>query len=142
MRERNLDTMQPIVIRAAKAGSAATVASTDNVNLMGLSVVSSDPAAKPSQWFSDGLDTYSALLYPTGTHEVTKKETFSVEGDNAELRHYLARFARKNRCFSRSLEAIKRAVFLFVHAWNARQLLKRKHPDYTIHLIDCLPTLS
>jgi len=33
-----------------------------------------------------------------------------VEGDNAELRHYLARLVRRSRCFSRSLKALWLAV--------------------------------
>ncbi len=43
-----------------------------------------------------------------GTHTAMKdkSETYSVEGENADLRHYLARLARKSRCFSRSLEAL------------------------------------
>src|SRR5205085_12364126 len=36
-----------------------------------------------------------------------------------------ARLARKSRCFSRSLDALRRAVTLFVHAWNRRQLHKQ-----------------
>jgi hypothetical protein len=94
------------------------------------------------RWHSDGLHVYPTLAYPLGEHVIGKAHTYSVEADNAELRHYLARFARRSRCFSRSLEAIKRAVCLFVHAWNARQLRKRRDPDYPCHLIDCLPTLS
>ncbi len=56
-----------------------------------------------------------------------------LQADNAEVRPYLARFGRKSRCFSRSLEAIRRAVFLFVHAWNTRPLRKRQHPTYPVH---------
>ena len=44
------------------------------------------------RYFSDGFPTYARLLY-SGTHTVApgKSETFSVEGDNAELRHYPTR---------------------------------------------------
>lgn len=49
-----------------------------------------------------------------------KSQTYQVEGDNAELRHYLARLARRSRCFSRSLKALGPAVKLFVFAWNRR----------------------
>jgi len=73
-------------------------------------------------YFSDGFGVYAQLMYPSA-HAVApgKSETFSVEGDNAELRHYLARLARKSRCFSRCLWALGRAVDLFVYAWNKRQ---------------------
>ena len=57
-------------------------------------------------------------------------KTYSVEGDNAELRHYLARLGRKSRCFSRCIRALWRAVKLFVYSWNRRQLHKRAYPTY------------
>ena len=48
-----------------------------------------DDAPPARRYFSDGFATYAQLLYP-GTHTVApgKSQTFSVEGDNAELRHY------------------------------------------------------
>jgi hypothetical protein len=59
-----------------------------------------------------------------------KSQTYSVEAVNADLRHYLARLGRRSRCFSRCIEALRRAVDLFVRFYNARQLRKRKHPRY------------
>jgi hypothetical protein len=54
-----------------------------------------------------------------------KSETYRVEGDNAELRHYLARLARRSRYFSRCVDALRAAIKLFVFAWNSRQLYKK-----------------
>ena len=71
-----------------------------------------------------------------------KSETYSVEGNNAELRHHLARLARKNRCFSRCPIALWRAVDLFVRAWNERQIFKRKHPKLPAHVINFIPLLK
>jgi len=48
-----------------------------------------------------------------------KSQTYAVEADTAELRHSLARLARKSRCFSRSLRALWLAIKLFVFAWNS-----------------------
>jgi IS1 family transposase len=72
--------------------------------------------------YSDGSPTYLALLYHPGIHLAfpDKSQTYRVEGDNAELRHYLARLARRSRCFSRCILALIRAVKLFVFAWNRR----------------------
>ena len=44
----------------------------------------------PSHYFSDGYEVYRTLLYRQGQHRVApgKSETYSVEGDNADLRHY------------------------------------------------------
>jgi hypothetical protein len=55
-----------------------------------------DDAPKAKWYFSDAFDTYASLWFHFGRYEVSqgKSETFSVEADNAELRHYLARMAR------------------------------------------------
>lgn len=96
-----------------------------------------------THYYSDGLETYQTLLYATGEHQVApgKSQTYSVEGDNADIRHYLARLHKKSRCFSRCPKALWRAVWLFVYAYNSRQLAKRKKPQYNYHLIDFLPAL-
>ena len=83
-------------------------------------------------YFSDQFATYDTLVYYPTLHQSLpdKSQTYSVEADNAELRHYLARLARKSRCFSRCIHALWRAVKLFVFAWNRRQLHKRRFPNY------------
>jgi IS1 family transposase len=97
-----------------------------------------DEAPQAARYYSDDFSTYSALLYTPGTHIALrdKSQTYRVEGDNAELRHYLARLVRRSRCFSRSLQALRRAIQLFVYAWNRRQLYKQMHPTYPAHLIE------
>jgi IS1 family transposase len=82
------------------------------------SVVDSAPHA--SSYYSDA---FNRSMYD-------KSQTYSVEGTNADLRHYLARLARRSRCFSRCIHALRRAVDLFVRFYNARQLKKRKYPRY------------
>src|ERR671938_463877 len=93
---------------------------------------------EPTPYYSDAFPTYETLVYYPGTHAVApgKSQTYSVEADNAELRHYLARLGRRSRCFSRSIDALRRAVKLFVHAWNRRQLHKRAFPRYASHVSD------
>lgn len=99
-----------------------------------------DRAPPARFYYSDLFAVWRAVLYLTGLHTPMpdKSETFRVEGDNAELRHYLARLARSSRCFSRSLKALGQAINLFVHAWNARQLHHHRYPRYPAHLIDFL----
>lgn len=101
-----------------------------------------DAAPPAHRYFSDGFPTYAQLVYP-GTHAVAlgKSQTFSVEGDNAELRHYLARLGRRNRCFSRCIWALSRAVALFVYAWNKRQRFKREFPKMPAHVCDFVADL-
>ena len=97
-----------------------------------------DDAPQAAYYFSDLYAPYQSLLYTPGRHTSMpdKSETYRVEGDNAELRHYLARLARKSRCFSRCIQALRRAIKLFVYAWNARQLYHSHHPRYPAHLMD------
>lgn len=97
-----------------------------------------DQAPTAFQYCTDGLTTYDALNYHTGLHLVAagKSQTYLVEGGNADLRHYLARLARKSRCFSRYIEALKRNLALFIQCWNRRQLYKRAHPLYNPPLRD------
>lgn len=93
------------------------------------------PAAR---YYSDEFSTYPSLVYADGTHfpMPDKSETYSVEGVNADLRQYLARLARRSRCFSRCLHALRRAVKLFVWCYNHRQLHKHRYPQYASHLIN------
>jgi len=97
-----------------------------------------DDAPKAEWYFSEGFEAYSRLWYHFGRYEVSegKNDTYSVEGDNAELRHYLARLARKSRCFSRCLEALQAALKLFVFSFNRRQLHKQLFPNYQAHVKD------
>ena len=64
------------------------------------------------------------------------RATYSVEADKAELRHDLARLARKARCFSGSLCALWLTITLFVFAWHSRPLYKRAFPHLPAHLRD------
>lgn len=97
-----------------------------------------DEAPKAKWYYSDGFDAYAHLWYHFGRYEVSegKSDTYSVEADNAELRHYLARLARKSRCFSRCPQALRCAIRLFAFCYNSRQLYKQRYPHYPAHLID------
>lgn len=93
----------------------------------------------PAQrYYSDRFQLYFNLHFGVSHYLAMwdKSETYSVEAGNAELRHYLARLARKSRCFSRSIDALRRHVKLFIYAWNQRQLHKRQHPTYPAHVIE------
>ena len=95
-----------------------------------------DEAPKAKRYYSDALDAYHRLWYHWGVYEVSqgKADTYSVEGDNAELRHYLARLARRSRCFSRCPEALMAALKLFMYCFNRRQLHKQQFPNYPAHV--------
>jgi insertion element IS1 protein InsB len=97
-----------------------------------------DRSPQAKYYYSDEFSTYDTLIYYPGKHRAlpNKSQTYSVEADNAELRHYLARLVRKSRCFSRCIHALWRSVKLFVFAWNRRQLYKRTFPKYPAHIRD------
>ena len=96
-------------------------------------------APQARQYYSDAFPAYDNLYYGA-PYEMRsdKKETYSVEAVNADLRHYLKRLARKSRCFSRRLDALLRNLRLFAYCYNQRQLRKQKYPQYNLPLIDFL----
>ncbi len=97
-----------------------------------------DHGPQASHYYSDAYTLYQSLVYYPGDHQALadKSQTYAVEADNAELRHYLARLARRSRCFSRCIDALRQAIKLFVFAWNRRQLHKRAFPAYQPPLMD------
>src|SRR5262249_35218805 len=97
-----------------------------------------DRSPQAKQYYLDAFGVYETLAYFPGRWRAyaDKSQTYSVEADNAELRHYLARLARKSRCFSRSIRALWRSIKLFVFAWNRRQLYHRAFPKYPAHVRD------
>ena len=93
------------------------------------------------RYTSDGHAAYAELVWPENSQHIVsirKAETYTIESLNANLRTYLKRLARRCRCFSRSLEALRRAVRLFVFYYNQRQRLYLAHPS----LRGCLPLLN
>ena len=127
--------LMSLVDRAIRCILAWTV---EKARSEGLRQTVVDTARQARFYYSDLFATYRSLIYSPGIHTPMpdKSETFRVEGINAELRHYLARLARRSRCFSRCIHALRRAVKLFVHAWNARQLYRQRFPKYPAHLPD------
>jgi len=97
-----------------------------------------DEAPKAKWYYSDGFDAYAHLWYHLGRYEVSegKSDTYSVGADNAELRHYLARLARKSRSFSRCPQALRCGLRLFSFCYNSRQLYRQRYPKYPAHLMD------
>ncbi len=82
------------------------------------------------QFYSDGLNTYPTLLYYNGTHEALpdKSQTYSVEGSNAEIRHFLGRLHRRSRCFCRDIDSLRQVFWLFAHCYNKRCLFWHDKP--------------
>jgi len=54
-----------------------------------------------SLFTSDYWKSYEEFV-PADKHLQTKSETYTVEGYNSRIRHYLARFKRKTKCYSKA----------------------------------------
>lgn len=102
-----------------------------------------DQGPRAQKYHSDAFDLYYLLSYYPGYHSMhkDKSETFSVEGVNADLRHYLGRLVRRSRCFSRSAVALKNCLRIFAYYYNQRQLAKYNHPQYSYGISDFVTTL-
>lgn len=88
-----------------------------------------DGAAPAEKYCSDGWSGYIDVIYPgvhiRNTHD--KSDTFTVEGVNADLRHYIPILARRSRCFARTLETLQAVVEVFVDAYNRFGAAKHRH---------------
>ena len=87
-----------------------------------------DNASWAEYYCIDGYNGYVDVIYP-GKHIRNihdKSNTFTVEGVNADLRHYIPILHRRSRCFPRKLETLKAVIELFVQAYNAFGIAKMK----------------
>ena len=88
-----------------------------------------DSAPPSLKYCTDGYSGYVDIIYP-GVYMRNmrdKSDTFTVEGINANLRHYIPILARRSCCFSRKLETLYVVVFVFVDAYNQFGKEKRKY---------------
>lgn len=97
-----------------------------------------DAAPEAERYCTDGYFGYLDVVFP-GKHIYnihTKKDTFTVEGVNADLRHYIPCLKRRSRCFPRKLENLQAVITVFVHAYNrfglAKARLRARNPDAAI----------
>lgn len=79
-----------------------------------------DNAPWADGYCTDGYFGYLDTVFP-GEHIYNihdKSNTFTVEGVNADLRHYIPILARRSRCFPRKLETLQAVLAVFVDAYN------------------------
>ena len=108
------------------------------------SIVDGGPEAQ--RYCTDGYVGYLDVIYP-GQHIRNmrdKSDTFTVEGVNADLRHYIPILARRSRCFARTLETLRAVVQVFVDAYNrfgrAKYAYRQRRPKggFPFALVDFL----
>ena len=88
-----------------------------------------DKAPWADRYYTDGYHGYMDVIYP-GQHVRNvrdKNDTFTVEGVNADLRHYIPLLARRSRCFARKVETLQAVIEVFVDAYNRFGLAKYAH---------------
>jgi len=66
---------------------------------------------------TDYWEPYEQFV-PSEKHWQSKAETFTVEGYNSLFRHFLARFRRKTKCYSKSETMLRYSVLLLMAKWN------------------------
>ncbi|MFJ1389070.1 IS1 family transposase [Capnocytophaga canimorsus] len=72
---------------------------------------------------SDYWKSYSEVI-PSEKHMESKAETFTVEGYNSRIRHYLARFKRKGKCYSKSKAILENSLkLLFLNLNNQLNII-------------------
>ena len=98
-----------------------------------------DNGPEATRYCTDGWFGYVDVIYP-GEHirnTRDKSDTFTVEGINADLRHYIPILARRSRCFARTLETLRAVMDVFVDAYN--RFGQAKYNDRLLHNSRNLP---
>ena len=89
-----------------------------------------DNSSKADHYYSDAYPVYNEVCYyGTYTSFNDKSQTYTVEGVNSDLRHYIPPLRRKSKCFFRSLDTAKAVFKIFVSAFNEFALSKFLHPS-------------
>ena len=93
-----------------------------------------DAAPEAENYFTDGGMVYLDVDF-MGKHRRNirdKRDTYIIEGINADLRHYIAGLRRRSRCFFRRLETLKAVLTLFINAYNkfgqAKENYRKRYP--------------
>ena len=72
---------------------------------------------------SDHWKSYNEMVPPEKLLQ-TKAETYTVEGYNSRIRHYLARFKRRGKCYSKARHMIENSLnLLFLKLNNELPIL-------------------
>ena len=101
--------------------------STDKTSAKIQEIVDRSPEAE--KYCTDGYHSYLDTIFP-GEHVRNvrdKKDTYTVEGINADLRHFIPVLRRRSRCFSRSIETLTAVIEVFVEAYNRFGMAKFKY---------------
>ena len=97
-----------------------------------------EAASDAEVYCTDGYSGYLDVVFPGKQifNMHNKNDTFTVEGVNADLRHYIPTLARRSRCFPRKLENLRAVLDIFVRAYNRfgaqKERYRSLHPGATV----------
>jgi len=86
------------------------------------SIIQQMADSKPAFYrnYTDGARPYLDVNF--GGHHCRnirdKSNTFLIEGNNSDVRCYIAGLQRASRCFFREIETIKAVLWIFINAYN------------------------
>ena len=84
---------------------------------MGLKLWDKIKTLSVKSFASDYWKSYEEFI-PEEKHLQSKSETFTIESYNSRIRHYLARFKRKTKCYSKSILMIEYSLKLLMLKLN------------------------
>ena len=67
--------------------------------------------------YTDHYIAYEQMI-PKKIHIQSKAETYTIEGYNSLLRHYLARMRRKTKCYSKCVKMLEYSIRLLMAKRN------------------------
>lgn len=68
-------------------------------------------------YYTDEHVSFEGVL-PKEKHTASKTHTTTIEGINSAIRHYLARFRRKTKCYTKSENMLNHTMNLFIAYYN------------------------
>ena len=74
-----------------------------------------DGGPEAGKYCTDGYNGYLDVVFPGQyvRNIQNKNDTFTVEGINADLRHFIPLLRRRSRCFARSIETLTAVMDVF-----------------------------
>ena len=72
-----------------------------------------ESTCKVNKYATDGWKVYKKIIKKE--HLIGKKYTTHIENFNGQIRHFLARFRRKSKCYSKSVEMIEYSLYVLFY---------------------------
>ena len=67
-----------------------------------------------NKYATDAWKVYQKII-PKTQHIIGKKVTTHIENFNGQIRHFLARFRRKTKCYSKSIKMVEYSLYVLFY---------------------------